>query len=302
MGPTGQGTGTTPDTFLGNYTPTSGSPTRDYIPSTAGGNAGAYTLAPNLDFFGNPRKTNNAVDAGAVEFNGPAVPPNVTITPASFNYGTIRVPFFGIGPTHDFVLSNAAGAGPFTVSTISLAGGAYVQTAAGGGAINCNVGTVLNGGASCTIRVRFGSMVGGVYPGTITVTGTDAGGNGAPVTNSPVQLSGTIFQIVATWPGNPGTLTFTNNQVRTITVQNWGTAAVSLNSVTFTGTNAANFTRTGGTCGASLAGTFLPGFFPTSCTITVQFTAATTGTYNATFNLNDIDAVPPLTITLRGTR
>jgi len=302
MGPTGQGTGTASDTFLGNYTPTSGSPTRDYIPSTAGGNAGAYTLAPNLDFFGNPRKTNNAVDAGAVEFNGPAVPPNVTITPASFNYGTIRVPFFGIGPTHDFVLSNAAGAGPFTVSTISLAGGAYVQTAAGGGAINCNVGTVVNGGASCTIRVRFGSMVGGVYPGTITVTGMDAGGNAAAVTNSPVQLSGTIFQIVATWPGNPGTLTFTNNQVRTITVQNWGTAAVSLNSVTFTGTNAANFTRTGGTCGASLAGTFLPGFFPTSCTITVRFTAATTGTYNATFNLNDIDAVPPLTITLRGTR
>src|SRR2546422_3598964 len=27
-----------------------------------------YAPAPNLDFFGNARKTNNAVDAGAVEF------------------------------------------------------------------------------------------------------------------------------------------------------------------------------------------------------------------------------------------
>jgi hypothetical protein len=305
MGPTGQGTGTTPDTMLGTYTPASGSsPTVNYIPNTGGnnGNGGPYRLAPDTDFFGNPRKTNNFVDAGAVEFNGPAAPPNVTITPSSFSYGTIRVPFLGIGPTHDFVLSNAASAGPFTVSTITLSGGAYVQVPAGGGVTNCNVGTVINGGASCTIRVRFGSTVEGAYPGTITVTGTDGGGNAAAVTNSPVQLSGTIFQIVLTWPGNPGTLTFTNNQVRTITVQNWGTSTINLTSVTFTGTNATNFTRTGGTCGASLGGTVLPGFLPTSCTITVQFSAATAGTYNATFNLNDSDAVTPRTITLRGTR
>jgi hypothetical protein len=307
MGPNGQGTGTTPDTLLGNYAPASGSsPTVNYIPSSANGSAGAYTLAPNLDFFGNTRKDGH-VDAGAVEFNGPAAPPNVTITPATFNYGTVRVPFFGLGPTHDFVLSNAAGAGPFTVTAITLSGGAYTATAAGGGVTNCNVGTVINGGASCTIRVRFGSTVAGAYPGTITVTGTDAGGNGAAVTNSPVQLSGTIFQIVLTFPataGSPGVLTFnsTNNATRNITVQNWGTSAINLISVTFTGTNAANFTRTGGTCGASLGGTFLPGFLPNTCTITVRFSAATAGTYNATFNLNDSDAVTPQTITLRGTR
>lgn len=49
---------------LGNYGPAAGSPVINYIPFTSS----TYSLAPAFDFFGNPRKTNNAVDAGAVEF------------------------------------------------------------------------------------------------------------------------------------------------------------------------------------------------------------------------------------------
>src|SRR5207302_1130628 len=49
---------------LGNYAPAGGSPVINYVPSSSP----TYTPAPNLDFFGNARKTNNAVDAGAVEF------------------------------------------------------------------------------------------------------------------------------------------------------------------------------------------------------------------------------------------
>src|SRR5213078_2234800 len=49
---------------LGNYAPAAGSPVINYVPSSSP----TYAPAPNLDFFGNARKTNNAVDAGAVEF------------------------------------------------------------------------------------------------------------------------------------------------------------------------------------------------------------------------------------------
>jgi hypothetical protein len=51
-------------TTLGNYGLAAGSPVINYIPSTAP----TYATAPSTDFFGKARKTNSAVDAGAVEF------------------------------------------------------------------------------------------------------------------------------------------------------------------------------------------------------------------------------------------
>jgi len=224
----------------------------------------------------------------------------------SFNFGTMRVPALGVGPTHDFVLSNAAGAGPFTVSAVTVAGTGFSQTQAGGGVTNCNAGTVVAAGANCTVRVRIGSTANGVLAGSLAVTGTDAGGNAAAVTNSPVSLSGTIYAIdlgSSAPSGVLGSLAFNTgaNANRTITVRNWGTNSINLTSVTFTGTDGTNFTRSGGTCGASLSGTFLPGFLPNSCTIVVHFTAGAKASYSATFNLNDNDSVTPQTISLSAT-
>jgi hypothetical protein len=73
---------------LGNYAPAAGSPVINYVPSSAGTN---YTEAPPTDFFGNLRKTNNAVDAGAVEFQGGTVvvPTLTSITPNSGIKGTV---------------------------------------------------------------------------------------------------------------------------------------------------------------------------------------------------------------------
>src|SRR6202023_848977 len=53
---------------LGNYATTAGSPAINYI--TPANSATSYTAAPALDFFGTNRKSNSAVDAGAVEFGG----------------------------------------------------------------------------------------------------------------------------------------------------------------------------------------------------------------------------------------
>src|SRR5205807_9549612 len=61
---TAPGTIATP---LGNYGPATGSSVTNYIPSTA---TVQYAAAPSLDFYGTARKTNSAVDAGAVELVG----------------------------------------------------------------------------------------------------------------------------------------------------------------------------------------------------------------------------------------
>jgi hypothetical protein len=56
----------TTGTPLGNYAPAALSPVIGYITPT--NSATTYAAAPTTDFFGTSRKTNNAVDVGAVEF------------------------------------------------------------------------------------------------------------------------------------------------------------------------------------------------------------------------------------------
>jgi hypothetical protein len=56
----------TTGTPLGNYAPAAGSPVISYITPT--NSATTYNAAPTTDFFGTLRKSNNAVDVGAVEF------------------------------------------------------------------------------------------------------------------------------------------------------------------------------------------------------------------------------------------
>jgi hypothetical protein len=73
------------NTILGNYAEAAGSPVINYIPSTAT----TYAAAPPTDFFGTLRKTNLAVDAGAVEFKSTvAAPTLLTILPNSGVRGT----------------------------------------------------------------------------------------------------------------------------------------------------------------------------------------------------------------------
>jgi hypothetical protein len=190
MGPSGQASGAgNADTFLGIYRPTSASPTINYIHNAppANGNSGAYTLAPSTDFFGNARKTNNAVDAGAVEFaggtGGGGGTGTVSITP---NPLTITLSSGSATGTGVVTLTNTQplGGASVNVATVAVAapGSGFITWSLvvdpiGANANTCT-GATLAPGQTCTVRVRFSSLLaarGVDRLGTITFTDNATG-------------------------------------------------------------------------------------------------------------------------------
>jgi len=182
---------------LGNYAPAAAtSPVVNYIPSTATTN---YNVAPSLDFFGNARKSNNAVDAGAVEFaatsgGGGGGGTSATLTPTSWTVaqtrncpGTTLAEILAclLDPTQLFVLTNTGtvpltGIGQATLtgvdaSEFSIARLLSTCGPAGGGQLQGI--TTLAPGATCEVRVQFKPLTAqstGVKDATVSVT--DAAG------------------------------------------------------------------------------------------------------------------------------
>jgi len=81
---------------------------------------------------------------------------------------------------------------------------------------------------------------------------------------------------------------------KTATLTNGGSAAVSINSITTTGTDSGDFYVSANTCGSSLAA-------GASCTATVYFAPKGTGTRTATLSFSDAGSNSPQSIALSGT-
>lgn len=289
---------------LANFvqTPTSG--VIDYIPSTATGPIGAYTLAPNTDFFGNPRKTDNAVDAGAIELAVVVPPPTLTsVTPNSGVQGT-AVPVTLVGSNFTTgstitVSGNGVGVGNIAFVDSSHLTATFIITPNAG--IGARDVTVATAGGSATDTGAFSVLssmpaVTGVSPvngvrGTavpVTITGTNFGGttgvsagNGVTVSNIAVNPTGT--QITATFTIS-ATAPVSTRDVRVTTPV--GTSATnssdkfSVLGPTVTSINPTSGTR-GTTIAVSLTGTNLTGATAVSlgggvtCTISGTPTATT---------------------------
>ncbi|MDP9013571.1 MAG: choice-of-anchor D domain-containing protein, partial [Pseudomonadota bacterium] len=159
-----------PGTGNGNYGLTATSPAINFIPRGTTN----FEQAPSVDFFGTPRKTNRAVDAGAVEFVGPAVAV-ANVTPGSLAFGNVSTG--STSPAQALTLSNTGGAS-FTSLTLAFTG--QFSRAAGG-----TCGATLTAGSTCTINVAFAPTSAGPVAGAVTITGSVA------VSGSPVSLTGT---------------------------------------------------------------------------------------------------------------
>ncbi len=163
-------------TTLGNYGLLFNSPAINYVTPT--NSLTTYNAAPPRDFFDFLRKTNGAVDVGAVEFQAPSAA-TLSVSPISLAFGNALV-----GATSAAQTLTLANSGGTNVTGISLAfSSTAFKRASGTAAGSC--GTSLAATSTCTIGVVFSPTAAGPVSGTLTITA------GAPVSGSPVELSGT---------------------------------------------------------------------------------------------------------------
>ena len=142
---------------------------------------------------------------------------------------------------------------------------------------------------------NVGEMVNqkGLYPGYITPTDVDnmaafivvacAPAAAPKVTLTPAAglVFGSVQQGVA-------------STALVATLQNTGTAALGITTITVTGTNATDFTKGTTTCGTTLAAA-------ASCTVNVTFTPAAIGARSASLSFADTATGSPHTLALTGT-
>jgi hypothetical protein len=182
---------------LSDYSLAAGSPAINYV--TASTSATTYAAAPADDFFGNLRKSNGAVDAGAVEFASTANAPIVTgVAPnAGSRGGSVNVALTGtsltgtsavtvsganVGVSNIVVVNDTTVTATFTIGSGATLGQRNVSiTTPGGTATLNNAFRVV--GATVTFSAS-GLNTGGrtAKDGTITVTNTATGGNAGPLT------------------------------------------------------------------------------------------------------------------------
>jgi hypothetical protein len=140
---------------------------------------------------------------------------------------------------------------------------------------------------------------------TISLSATDQATTGsyAVVVTNPAPGGGASSALNFTVTGpivslSPTSLAFGNqpadmtSAAQTVTLTNTGSAALSITSFTFTGTNASDFDESS-TCGSSLAA-------GANCTIAVMFTPSIVGTEAASLSIADSASGNPQTVSLSG--
>jgi len=204
---------------LSDYSLAAGSPAINYInPSNS---ATSYAQAPADDFFGNLRKSNGAVDAGAVEFASTANSPTLTsVTPSSGARGetvnvtltgtnltgtsAVTVSGSGVAVSNIAVVNDTTVTATFTIARSATLGQRNVSLTAPGGSVTLNnafrvVGATVNfSSTGLTTNPANRSPKDGV----VTVSNVAIGANAGPLTltGSPTltPASGTgVFSITA---------------------------------------------------------------------------------------------------------
>jgi hypothetical protein len=187
-------------------------------------------------------------------------------------------------------VTNKATSGPITLTGTSIGGANADDFAVTGG----SCGATLAASSSCTYAVTFTPSTEAAEAGTLSI-GVAEDPNGGP---AAIDLSGTGLVPVRAVPASIafGTVAGGHSSIdRTVTVINDGGAAVSL-SDNVSGTNPGDFTVTGGTCGATLAGG------GASCTYLMKFTPSIVGAESATLGVSGVgDAASPHNVSLSGT-
>ena len=198
-----------------------------FTPTAVGSNPGTVLITDNA-----------ANSPQSVSLTGTGITTRVTFAPTSLNFGNQALN-----------VKSAAKPVKLTNGTTTRLSFSKIATSANYSQTN-NCSTGVAAGGNCTVNVSFTPTTAGIIGGTLTFTDS---GTGAVQT---VPLTGT--GISATVVFSPPSVTFANQSVGSsspasvVTLTNTGTAALTITSVTVTGTNAGDFSQTN-TCGSSIA-------------------------------------------------
>ncbi len=212
-----------------------------------------------------------------ISLTGNGVLPAISLSPAKLIFSNQVV--FTTSAAQTATLTNT-GLGILNVSKIA-ATGPFAQTN--------TCGTSVAPGGTCAFTVTF-------KPTTIgTLTGAVSINDNAPTSPQKITLTGfgTYVQL------SPTSLNFGNQPVGTkslakkVILSNKGSVAVSITSVSITGTDAKDFAQTN-TCGKSVAA-------GASCFILVTFKPLTKGNRAAAVSVSDNGGGSPQTSSLAGT-
>ncbi len=202
----------------------------------------------------------------------------MTLT-ASLAFGNVAV---GQTLTKTVTVSNTGATHPLIISSATPSDSEYVLSGTGTcGAIPITLAPKTN----CTIGISFTPQAVGAHNASMAMVDNSATSpqhvalTGTGIAGLTISKTSLLF----------GSVKFGAKGLASFNVTNHQTQAITL-SESFSGTNASDFSVTGGTCGASLAA-------KTACTISVTFTPSVLGTESASISIADNpDPLSPYTI------
>jgi hypothetical protein len=239
--------------------------------STASLSVGTHSITAKYSGDGNFLGSTSAVLSQVVQ------QPVVSLSPTSV---TFPVELINTTSKAATVTLTNTGLGILNITNIAVSG-PFGQTN--------TCGTSLNSGSSCTFSVTFTPTTIGTSNGSISIT------DNAPGSPQKITLkgTGTYVQLVPTSVNFGNQTVGTKSQIKKITLTNKGSVAVSITSITITGTNAGDFAEITN-CGASVAA-------GGTCLIGVTFTPSATGVRSASVSIADNGGGSPQHVQLKGT-
>ncbi len=205
---------------------------------------------------------------------------SMTVT-ASLAFGNVAV---GQTVTKTLTVHNTGTTHSLVISAATVSDSEYVLSGSG----TCGaIPVTLTHGTSCTLGVAFSPNATGAHGASLAVF------DNATTGPQHVALSGTGIAGLTTTKSSLvfGDVKFGLKGLESFSVRNHQTQQVSL-SESFSGTNAADFSVTGGTCTTTLAAS-------SSCSIIVSFSPSVLGTESAALSVSDSpDPLRPYPVSL----
>lgn len=235
--------------------------------------------------------TSQASESVSIPLSGTEIPvaPAVALSPVSLNFNSENVG--SVTPAQTVSVTND-GSAPLAIASVSITGANAGDFA---GTNSCPLSPVtLAAGANCTISAKFQPSASGQRSAAISLADNASGSpQSIPLTGTGTAISASL---------TPSSLAFSAEDVGSIssplsvTLQNTGSGPLTISSVSFTGTNAPDFSQKNN-CPAGPAATLAAGL---SCTIDVTFDPTGTGSRAASLAVTDDAASSPQTIALVG--